>query len=179
MADPTAPWHFSRARDLFDATRDASREADGIARQLRALEERALSMGSPGTDARVRTTPDPQHRNRMADAYMDRAEGLRRRQDDDYRLIDLACAVLYGEDNEAGLASIAPPWWADALWWHYVNGASWPETAKAVHYSPQRCQQVRSLAFDTIDSWGFAATIAGRQLNDDCAREQEGPRQEG
>lgn len=159
-------WHFGSARDLFESAREASLDAEHIRRQLVAMEERALSPGGGGDGPVVRGTPDPQRSSRRADALLDREESLRRRQEDDYRLIDLASWVLYGTDNETGLASLVPAWWCDALWWHYLDCASWRDTARAVGYSEQRCKQVRDLALDTVDSWGIVDTMQGRALND-------------
>ncbi len=99
-------------------------------------------------------------------SMVDREAALRQRQDEDYDLMDLACAVLYGADNETGLASLVPTWWADVLWWHYLDGATWQRTADAVGYSEQRCRQVRDTCLDTIDSWGIVGTMQAKPLND-------------
>lgn len=176
-ANATA-WHFASARDLFESAREASRDAERIRRQLESMEVRAFSVGGGG-GAAVRSTPDPQRSSRRADALVDREESLRLRQEGDYRLIGLACDVLYGRDDETGLASLVPAWWCDALWWHYLACVSWGRTAEVVGYSPQRCKQVRDAALDVVDSWGILATMQGRPLNDYDTWERDERRRQG
>lgn len=161
----TFDWHFRDARELFESAREASRDAERIHTQLQHMEQRSQSLGGGGFEPRVRSTPDPQRMEARSVAHMDMEERLRERQEQDYALIDLACCVLYGRDSETGLSVLVPAWWCDALWWHYLDDATWERTADAVHYSAQRCKQVRSIAFDIIDSWGIVATMQGRPLN--------------
>lgn len=161
----TFDWHFRDARELFESAREASRDAERIRTQLQSMEERAKSLGGGGFEPRVRSTSDPHRMESRSVAHIDMEERLRERYERDYELIDLACWVLYGRDNETGLSVLVPAWWCDALWWHYLDDATWERTARAVSYSEQRCKQARSLAFDVIDSWGIVGTMQGRPLN--------------
>ena len=162
----TPQWNFRDARELFESARDAAMDADRIRRQLAAMEERARSMGGGGFEPRVTSSPNPEAMAERINALVDREAALRVRQRDDWALIELASWVLYGKDNETGLAVLVPTWWCDAIWWHYLAFESWAKTAEAVGYSEQRCKQVRDLAFETVDSWGLVATMQGRPLND-------------
>lgn len=156
------PYTFTSARELFEAAREASRDAERIRRQLLAMESRATSLGGGGFEPRVHGTPNPQ---RMADAVgamVDREAALERRQAEDYDLIDLACAVLYGreQDGMGGLWSLVG-WRADALWWHYLAGRTWAEVGRMMGYTPEHACRQAMAALDTCDAWGLAATIAG------------------
>lgn len=155
-------WHFADARQLFEAARDASADAERIRAQLLAMEARAHSIGGGGFEPRVFSSGDPDKMGRRIAAYVDREAALEKRQAEDYELIDLACAVLYGTDNETGLAALVPPWWCDAIWWRYLDGATWEETGAAVGYSAHRCWEVTQTAFEIIDGWGIIAVMQGR-----------------
>ena len=153
---------FSRARDLFESARAAAIDVETVERQLARMESSALSLGGGSAGSPVSSTPDPQRSARRSEALMDREASLRRRLDEDWALIDLASAVLYGREADAGLAALVPSWWCDAIWWHYLGLASWADAADRVGYSEQRCKQVVMPAFDTIDSWGLVAVMEGR-----------------
>lgn len=156
------PYSFSSARELFESAREASKDAERIRRQLLAMEARATSLGGGSFEPRVASTPNPQ---RMADAVgamVDREAALERRQADDYDLIDFACEVLYGreQDGSGGLWSLVG-WRADALWWHYLGGRTWAEVGRMMGYTPEHACRQAMAALDTCDAWGLAATIAG------------------
>lgn len=156
------PYSFSSARELFESAREASKDAERIRRQLLAMEARATSLGAGGFEPRVASTPNPQ---RMADAVgakVDREAMLERRQQEDYDLIDLACEVLYGreQDGSGGLWSLVG-WRADALWWHYLGGRTWAAVGDLLGYSEQYVWQQAQVALDTCDGWGLLPVIDG------------------
>ncbi len=155
-------YSYQSARELFEAAREASRDAERIRSQLLAMEGRALSLGGGGFDPRVSSSHDPDRMGREISALVDRERELRRRQEEDYALLDLACAVLYGDDNDAGLDKLVPEgWWADVLWWRYLDGATWEEVGRAVGYSPRRCFDIAQAALDIVDANGLARTRQG------------------
>ena len=116
-------------------------------------------------EPRAMGAADHDRMQRRLNSLMDQEAQLERRQDEDYRIIDIANWVLYGKDNETGLSVLVPSWWCDALWWHYLADETWQATGVIVGYSEQRCKQARTLAFETIDSWGLVATMQGEPLN--------------
>ena len=142
---------FSSARELFEAARGASRDAGRIRTQLLELEARASKLGGGGFEPRVRSTSDPTRMAAGVAALVDREQELQARQDEDYRLIDAACAMLYGPDGRGGLAKIVPTWWADVLWWRYLDGATWEDTGRAVGYSPRQCYNIAGAALKAAD----------------------------
>lgn len=155
---------FTSARDLFEAAREASRDAEKIRRQLVTMEARTRSLGSGGFEPRVSSTPSGDRMEMGIVAFVDREDALRRRQHEDYELLDLACAVLYGreQDGRGGIAKLVPEaWWADVLWWRYLDGATWEEVGSAVGYSWRRCFDVAQLALDLADSYGIARCVDG------------------
>lgn len=160
---------FASARDLFESAREASRDAERIRLQLLAMRERAATGGGTALTGRIRSTPDPDRMGRAIGAMVDMEAALEERERDDYALIDEACCLLYGEDGSGGLDHEVPErWWADVLWWRYLDGATWEEVGRAVGYSPRRCFDVAQAALDIADRiwWGrerdtFGAPRAG------------------
>lgn len=152
---------FSCARELFEAARDASRDAETIRVQLAKMEADAEGLGGGGFEPRVRSSSDPDRMGGRVAAMVDREAMLRDRLRWDYSVTDAACAVLYGEDNRSGLQRLVPSWWCDVLWWRYLDGAQWDEVADAVHYSARRCQDVAAAALDVADANGFMWTVRG------------------
>ena len=154
---------FTSARELFEAAREASRDAERIRRQLAAMEGRATALQGGGFEPRVRSTPDPDRIGRSVAAMVDVEAKLRERQDEDYALIDLACAVLYGTDSDAGLRTLVG-WRADAIFHYYLGGLTWEEVGGLMGYTAQHCRQQASYAFDVCDGWGIPSVMDGHGL---------------
>ena len=141
--------------------RAASLDADSCRRQLEAMERSILSVGSPSLDVRVRGG-DHDRMARDVARMVDREAELQKRIDSDYDLIDAACSVLYGSDGTSdGLAALCPPWWCDAIYYHWVQCRTWAEVGALVSYSPSHCRRAATAAFDLADANGMAATVAG------------------
>lgn len=151
---------YASAREFFEAAREAALDAERIRRQLAAMDCRAASLGGGGFEPRVRSTPDPDRIGRAVSAIVDHGELLRRRQDDDYRLIDAACSVLYGEDNRGGLWALVG-WRADALYHHYLSLMTWADVGTLMGYTEQHVWREAMAALDTADAWGMELTVAG------------------
>ena len=155
--------YYRNARDLFEAARDASRDAERIRRQLVALRDKARSLGGGGFEPRVSSTGEPDRMGSRVAAMVDRERELAKRQAEDYEIIDAACSVLYGSDNASGLDKLVPEgWWADVLWWRYLDGATWDEVGESVGYSARRCFDVAQTALEIADAYGMANTVGGR-----------------
>ena len=151
---------FTSAREVFEAAREASRDAERIRRQLAAMEGRATALQGGGFEPRVRSTPDPDRIGRSVAAMVDVEAKLRERQDEDYALIDFACAVLYGTDSDAGLWSLVG-WRADALHLHYLGCMTWAEVGAVLGYSPEHACREAMAALDTADAWGIENAMRG------------------
>lgn len=150
---------FASSRELFEAAREASRDAERIRRQLDAMEQRTLSLGG-GMGERVSSTGEPDRMAGRVAALVDMESALRERQESDYALLDLACAVLYGTDAHAGLWSLVG-WRADALAHHYLNGMTWAQVGDVLGYSEQHVWREAQVALDVCDGWGLPDVIAG------------------
>ncbi len=148
------------AREFFSAARKASQDAETIGRQLAALEHRALGIGGGGFDPRVRSTPVYDKMGSAVASLVDREQKLRAQQDADYALIDKACALLYGTDNEHGLRSLIG-WPADALFHHYLALLTWDETAQILGYSASHVRNQANAALDYLDANGELFTTLG------------------
>lgn len=154
---------FSSAREMFEAAREAARDAARISRQLDGMERRALALGGGGFEPRVRSTHDPDRIGRSVAALVDHEDVLMQRQDADYALIDAACEVLYGPDNRSGLYALVG-WPADAIYHHYLALRTWDDTASLLGYSVRHvCREV-DVAFDVADANGQMWTELGLGL---------------
>jgi hypothetical protein len=151
------------AREYFEAAREAARDAERIRRQLAGMERKALALGGGGFEPRVRSTPDPDRIGRSVAAMVDHEEILTRRQDQDYRIIDAACAVLYGHDDRGGLYALVG-WPADAIYHHYLALRTWEETADLMGYSVRHTQRAVAWALDLADANGETWTRLGQGL---------------
>ena len=154
---------YQSARDLFDAAREAARDADRIERKLAVMdaEEGDEPLGSGGFEPRVRSTPDHDRMAARVASRVDRRAHLERRQEEDYRLIDAACSVLYGEDGVSDGLRALVGWRADAIYYHYLSLWTWAEVGDLLGYSPEHCCREASAAFDTADACGYESVLAG------------------
>ena len=159
---------YQTSRELFEAAREASMDAERISRQLEEMDERAAGVGSPSFQAHSGGCREPDAVGRRVAQKVDRQRVLEKRLDEDYRLIDAACSILYGTDGVSdGLASIAPPWWADAIYHHYLALRTWEQTAALVNYSARRTYECARSAFELMDAYGMAATVGGGGMAED------------
>lgn len=152
--------YFTSARELFESASEASRDAERISRQLVAMEQRAEGMGGGGFEPRVRSTGEPDRMAGRVATMVDVERKMRARQREDYAIIDYACAVLYGTDNDSGLFSLMG-WRADALFHHYLGGHTWAQVGAMLGYSEQYVWQQAQVALDTCDGWGLLSVMAG------------------
>ena len=151
---------YATAREFFEAARSSALDAERIRRELAAMDGREESLGGGGFGPRVRSTPEPDRMAGMVATHVDRRGMLERRQQEDYRLIDAACAVLYGADNRSGLYALVG-WPADAIWHHYLGLRTWEETASLVGYSEPHVRRMVAVALDLADANGQMWTELG------------------
>lgn len=155
---------YSRTADLLEATREAALDAERIRRSLLRMEGRE-GVRAQSYEARGRSG----HRAdqmRATDERMDYEARMRRRQEDDYALIDLACDVLYGSEQtgSGGVTALLGPAYADCLWWRYCAAATWPEVADGCGMSERWCRDAVRAACDTIDAYGISRIVDGLGL---------------
>lgn len=152
------------ARDFFERARAASQDAERCRRQLQELEARARGLGSQSFEPRTRSTPDPHRMERRIVAYMDQERRLSDRMDADYRMIDLACAVLYGDGDADGLDRVQSCVMADVLWWRYLAGEDWRHVARSVGMGIRPAQIVRDAALSWMDETDFMGDVRDSSL---------------
>jgi len=152
---------YQTAREFFEAAREAARDADRIRLQLAAMDARSESLGGGGFEPRVRSTPDPDRMGLRVSALIDHGDRLRERQEEDYRLIDAACEVLYGTDNRGGLYALAG-WRADAIYYHYLALRTWQEVGDMLGYTAEHACREAMAALELADAWGMTSVIDGR-----------------
>ena len=141
------------ARDLFEAAREASRDAEYIRRRLLRMEGAEGVRGASLAPSVSGTRSDVNCTGRV-DARIDYEARVSGRLEEDYALIDLACAVLYGDDNGGGVAALLGTRVADLLWHHYLDDESWDEAAEAVGYARMTAFREKDKALDLVDMYG-------------------------
>lgn len=147
---------YANAQEFFEAVKEASKDADRIAKILQ-------SLSAAETVKAQRYTPritGSGNRDVMlaTDKRMDYEKRIRTRQSGDYELIDAAGEVIYGaeQDGAGGVGVLLNDnAYADLLWWRYCAAASWPETAAGCGKSEKWCQYSVKIVFDMIDSYGL------------------------
>lgn len=152
---------YLNARELFNAAREASEDAEKCREQLDSMESAALRVSSPSFEPHTGGGSHDFIAN-MVCTMVDREDKLASRIEADYKIIDLATQVLYGADNSSGLAAIAPEWWADVLWFRFLASETWSKVASRVGRSSRRCIQVSHAALDLIDANGILSTMQGK-----------------
>ncbi|MDY4041307.1 MAG: hypothetical protein SOY67_04310 [Collinsella sp.] len=154
---------YTSARDLFEAAREAARDAERISRaveRMRSREQLRAQGYQPRTSGGGRADP-----NAATDARVDYERRVARRREADLALMSYASSVCYGDGAYAGgVASLLTPAHADALWWRYVNAATWPETAEGTGMSERWCRDAVAVALDQVDAYGFGRVRSGLGL---------------
>ena len=152
---------YTSARELFEAAREASVDVLRIGRQVAELEARATATGG----GIVTTTGHAHHQGdnvgRIVAAQAQTLERLAKREEEDYRLIDAACAVLYGSDGTSDGLYALVGWPADAIWWHFLGLKRWEDVAALVGFDTRWTQAKVRQALELADSNGMLATVAG------------------
>ena len=150
------------AREFFEAVRAASADASRAKAELEALEERRLSLGGHGSSP-VSGTRSDVNGTAASIALVDREVALHRRVEEDYALLDRACEVIYGVDNDHGIERGMGTRFADVVWHRACGEESWDEVAASTGLSEKTCRRYYWAALDYVDSVGLlgAATGAG------------------
>jgi len=151
------------AREFFESAREAASDARRVDRQLAAMEARALSLGGGGFEPRVRSTPDPDRIGANVASGMDVRAVLEARRDEDGRVTDAACRVLYGPDRRSGLYALVG-WPADAIYHHYLALRTWEQVADMMGYSVSHVKHSVCVALDLADANGQMWTELGRGM---------------
>ena len=155
------------AKAFFESVRSAAQDVERCRSLLATMEQRALAISSPSLEPRVKSSATDTMCKRVG-AYVDRESKLHARIEEDYRLIDKAVTVLYGDSLNDGLASLAPAWWADVLDLRYIEGMTWAEVAATLCYSASHVRVTASAALDLLDAHGIIDAIAGHGFAQDA-----------
>ena len=154
---------YASAEDFFEAVREASREAERTRLTLLQMEARE-GVRAQGYEPRVMVGGE---RDRMAatDERMDREGRMAERIEQDYRLLDMACELLYGrESGKGGVDALMGSAVADCISFRYVDARPWSEVAALMGYSRWSRRSLRDMCqrgFDRIDSLGWERAIEG------------------
>ena len=161
--DTPAYTDYASAEDFFEAVRHASREAERTRLTLLQMEARE-GVRAQGYEPRVSIGVNA---DKMAatDSRIDYEGRMQERIEDDYRLLDMACAVLYGsESGKGGVDALMGSAVADCISFRYVDARPWKEVAVLLGYSRWSVNSLRDMCqqgFDAIDSVGWERAIEG------------------
>ena len=154
---------YSNAREFFETVREASREAERTRLTLMQMEA--------CEDVRAQTYAERVsmggERDHMAhtDSRIDYEARMSERIEQDYALLDMACAVLYGrESGKGGVDALMGSAVADCISFRYVDARPWSEVAVLLGYSRWSRRSLRDMCqrgFDRIDSLGWERAIEG------------------
>lgn len=154
---------YSNARDFFESVREASREAERTRLTLLQMEARE-GVRAQGYEPRVMVGGERDHMAHT-DSRIDYESRMAERIEQDYRLLDMACAVLYGrESGKGGVDALMGSAVADCISFRYVDARPWSEVAALLGYSRWSRRSLRDMCqrgFDCIDSYGFERVIEG------------------
>lgn len=145
----------TRARAFFQDVREAAISIQRVRRQLEALDDSARYGVGSGIHEHVSTSGNGVERRMIG--YADQSEKLEARMDRDYRLIDMACCVLYGPDQDGmgGLSAYKSGAYADAIWWRYVAAEVWKVVASCMDLSVSQSQKLCNDGLRAIDELGL------------------------
>lgn len=154
---------YPNAESFFEAVREASREAERTRLTLLQMEARE-DVHAQSYQPRITIGGE---RDKMAttDARIDYEARMAERIEQDYRLLDLACRVLYGrESGKGGVHALMGSAVADCISFRYVDARPWSEVARLLGYSRWSRRSLRDLCqqgFDAIDFFGWDNVLGG------------------
>lgn len=154
---------YADARSFFETVRGVSAELGRTRETLLRMEARE-GVRAQGYEATGRSG-SVSDRTAATDARMDYEGRVRRRVEEGYALVDLACAVLYGrESGKGGVDRLMGSSVADAISFRYVDARPWREVASLMGYAPDSVRTVRHLCdqgFNCIDFLGWENVMGG------------------
>lgn len=151
---------YADARSFFETVRGVSVDLERTREALLRMEARE-GVRAQGYEATGRSG-SVSDRMAATDARMDYEERARRRVEEGYELIDLACRVLYGaESGKGGLDRLMGSAVADAINFRYVDGRPWKEVAAMVGYSVSQCKRLCAAGMNACDFFGWDNLIQG------------------
>ena len=154
---------YASAEDFFEAVRQASREAERTRLTLMQMEAREGARAQTYAE-RVSVGGERDHMA-QTDSRIDYEARMAERIEQDYKLLDMACAVLYGrESGKGGVDALMGSAVADCISFRYVDARPWSEVAALMGYSRWSRRSLRDLCqkgFDRIDSLGWERAIEG------------------
>lgn len=151
---------YQTARDLFEAVREASREAERTRLTLMRMEA-SEGVRAQGYEATGRSGHRADDKART-DARIDYEARMDDRIREDYELMDLACAALYGTDTgKGGLDALMGSAVADCLCFRYVQARPWSEVSALTGYSKSQCRRLCAQGMDACDFLGWSNVLGG------------------
>lgn len=142
-----------KAREYFEGIRDEAvkiRQASDMLDRLKAKEGPKAQSLAPSSG---HGSGDPMD---AVASRIDFEERLRARIAASKESVKRACDVLYGPNNDGGLAKLKGTRYADAICMGYVQAMSWDDVAEIMQCQPRWCQKLCDVGFVYIDNVGWA-----------------------
>ncbi len=145
---------YASARDFFDAVYDASREAERTRWTLERMAARE-QVRAQSYQPRV-SMGGESDKMAQTDARIDYEARMQERIEADYLLLDMACAVIYGNEyGEGGVDSLMGSAVADCMSFRYVDARPWKEVADLTGISEPQCRRNVEMGLDAVDFYGW------------------------
>lgn len=156
--------HFSCARELFEAAREAVRDVERVDRMLENMEAREGLRAHPIAVSRHGAGhSDPM---KPTDARIDAEAAAHRRMEEDCAIIDLANALCYGRwyDGRGGVDALLGTMYADCLYWVYLSGEKMGTITRILQRNNSTVHTMNRTSFETLDAYGIQRAIDGTGL---------------
>lgn len=153
---------YASAREFFEASREASIDADRISRRLAEMEA-SEGVRAQGYDAQGRGSGRDVNGMRRTEARIDFERRVEARREADYDLIDRATSVIYGDDQTGmgGIDALMGGAAADVMWWRFCAAATWPEVCREAGVTDRWARQKAEQAMDMCDAYGMWGMVHG------------------
>ena len=151
-----------KADDFFESAREAAAELERIERRIDSMRSN-LSGGGSGVASTGGQRGDA-HGMGKVDAAVDYEARMRPLLEQDRRILDRACRVLYGDGNGGGVARGIGNRYAEAVWHRALDAKTWKEVAAACDASTATVRRWYDVSMNYIDAVGFDGAIAGEEV---------------
>lgn len=157
---------YTNARDFFEGVKAAAEEVQDTERKLERMKV-AEGLKAQSYELATAHSITDVNGTKAINTRIDFESRMAERIQDDLRLLNLADAVVYGNDCNSGLAALVGSSNADIVWLRYRKSMKWSAVASITGLTVRTCQLNSNTALDVLDAHGLADTIAGLGFAED------------
>lgn len=148
---------YTSASDYFQAVLSAVEDEQKKSQTIKRLEERELALPS-GISGKSRTSAQT---ITTTDIKLDLLERWKKDIEQDEQLIDSAYKLLYGANENGGLCGLLGVEYAEVLELYYIQRENWRRVSWRIGKSRRRVYDLKTIAFEFLDSNGLTETAEG------------------